>query len=384
MVGTVYRRVHRRAFLIGVCGLAIALRLVVGVVLLSQGGSSFVLASDDGDAYDAAARWQALGTPIVMTERLRGKWDPAVPVEARWPQGYWLLLAAQYRLFGSAYASTLVVQGLLAAGGVLAVFALASSVLSEGAARVAALAQAVSSTGIYISAALYAESLYVPLLLGGLALVAGRVGVSRRSSCGLRAALVAGALFGLAEVTRPLAVAVLGVAALWLAWAGTAPAGVRARRMVALCAGFLVALAPFVAHDLATLGRVAVFTAGGAEALRDQASAGDSLVERAFTLFIAGGWAPLGEPPISSLGGLGTLVGRLAEWVLAAVGGVWLLARRGRSAGGAGWLLVGGAAAIVAPALAVGLPLVRYRVPADPLFIIMMVAGVQALRGAEK
>ena len=30
------------------------------------------------------------------------------------------------------------------------------------------------------------------------------------------------------------------------------------------------------------------------------------------------------------------------------------------------------------------LPLVRYRVPADPIFIIWMVAGVQAVRGAQK
>jgi hypothetical protein len=177
-------------------------------------------------------------------------------------------------------------------------------------------------------------------------------------------------------------VAALGVTVLWLAWASTGQS--RAWCIVALIAGFVLTLVPFVAHDLATLGRVAVFTAGGAEALRDQTSAGDNLVERAFTLFVGGGWAPLGEPPISHLGGLGTLVGRLGEWVIAAVGGIWLLTRRGRSTGGSGWLVVGAAAALVAPALVIGLPLVRYRVPADPLFIIMMVAGVQALRGAEK
>ena len=107
------------------------MRLSVGAALLSQGGTSFVLASDDGDAYDAAARWQATGTPIVMTDRLLGKWDAATPLEARWPQGYWLFLAAQYRLFGSAYVSTLILQALLAAGGVLAVFAMAARVLSS-------------------------------------------------------------------------------------------------------------------------------------------------------------------------------------------------------------------------------------------------------------
>jgi len=375
---------HRGAFLISVCLLAFVLRLVVGSALLSQGGTNFVLASDDGDAYDAAARWQASGTPIVMTDRLLGKWDPATPVEARWPQGYWMFLAAQYRLFGSAYVSTLILQAALAVAGVLAVFAMATRVLTETAARLAALAQAVSSTGIYISAALYGESLYVPLLLGGLALVIGLVTLPRVSRLASATAFVAGVLFGLAEVTRPLAVPVLGLAALWLVWAGKAPSGERVRCMLAVGAGFVVALLPFVAHDLATLGRVAVLSAGGAEALRDQTSRGDSLLERAFTLFIAGGWVPLGEPPISSLGGLGTLVGRLAEWAVAAVGGAWLIATGRRSTGAPGWLLVAAAGAIVGPALVIGLPLVRYRVPADPIFIIWKVAGVQAVRSAHR
>jgi hypothetical protein len=378
------RRLPRRAFLIGVCLLAIALRLAFGAALLSQGGTSFVLASDDGDAYDAAARLQATGMPIVMTDRLLGKWDPATPVEARWPQGYWLFLAAQYRLFGSAYVSTLLLQALLAAGGVLAVFAMACRVLTEGAARVAALAQAISSTGIYISAALYAESVYVPLLLGGLALVVGLVSVARMSGLALAAAFGAGVLFALAEVTRPLAVPVLGLAAVWLAWGSKAPSADRVRCIVALSAGFAVALMPFVVHDLATLGRVAVFTAGGAEALRDQTSGGDSVFERAFTLFVVGGWVPLGEPLISNIGGLGTLLARLAEWVLAAAGGTWLVMRSCRATASVGWLLVAAAGAIVGPALLIGLPLVRYRVPADPIFIIWMVAGVQAVRGAQK
>ena len=213
-------------------------------MLLSQGGPQFVLASDDGDAYDAAARWQAFGVPIVMTDRMSGKWDGRTPVEARWPQGYWLFLAAQYRLLGSAYPSTPLLQGLLAAGGVLAVFALAARVFDEGAARVAALAQAVSSTGVYLSAVLFAESLYLPLLLGGLALVALAVEVARCPRTRLLWGLAAGALFGAAEVTRPLALPVLVVAAVW-AGLTTRPGCERWRVFAALGAGFAVALVPF-------------------------------------------------------------------------------------------------------------------------------------------
>src|SRR5207237_8617572 len=67
---------------------------------------------------------------------------------------------------------------------------------------------------------------------------------------------------------------------------------------------------------------------------------------------------------------------------LVAVGGAGLVMRSCRAAAAAGWLLVAAAGAIVGPALLIGVPLVRYRVPADPIFIIWMVAGVQAVRRA--
>ena len=63
---------QRSAILIGVCLLAIALRLVVGATLLSQGGTSFVLASDDGDAYDAVGRLVGAAGAIVAPALLIG------------------------------------------------------------------------------------------------------------------------------------------------------------------------------------------------------------------------------------------------------------------------------------------------------------------------
>lgn len=371
---------HRRAFLIGLCVVAVAARLATGAVLLTQGAPAFVLSSDDGDAYDAAARSQAFGAPIVMTDRMSGKWDTQTPLEARWPQGYWLLLAAQYRLFGSAYASTLVVQALLAAAGVLAVYALATRVFGEAVARVAGVGQALSSTGVYLSSALYAEALYLPMLLVGVALAALAVEVARGGRARWLWAAAGGAAFGVAEATRPLALPVFGAAAIWAGFLSSSPWFQRLRILVALGMGFCLALLPFVVHDLSTLGRIAVFTAGGAEALRDQTVHGDVLVDRILTMFITGGWAPLGEPLISSPGALPTLLGRLAEWILAAIGAAWLLVGNWRRAKTrVGWLLVLAAAAVVGPSLLVGLPLVRYRAAADPLFIIFMIAGVIAL-----
>jgi hypothetical protein len=364
------------SLVVAVCLLAVGLRLIVGMSLLDRGEQAFVLSSDDGDAYDAAARWQAFGVPIVMTERMASKWDAIDPPEVRWPQGYWLFLAAQYRAFGSAYASSLVLQALLAAGSVLAVWKLASQ-LGERAAGAAAAGQAVSSTGIYLSSALYAEAIYVPLLLGGLAVTLIAV---RRSSWSL--GIVAGALFAAAEATRPLALPVFAVATLWAVWMYRAAVAERLRLLLALCAGFGLALLPFIAHDLAAVKRVAIFTAGGAEALRDRATGGQNLLEQVFTLFVAGGWAPLGEPAISGLPGGLALAARGVEWVLAAIGIAWLLQTARTDSPRSKVLLVAVAASIVGPALIVGLPLVRYRAAADPIFIICMVAGVQALRVA--
>jgi hypothetical protein len=374
--------VRRRSLIVGLCVLAIGVRLVAGMTLVSQGGPEFVLSSDDGDAYDAAARWQALGTPIVMTERMAAKWDASSPVETRWPQGYWLFLGAQYRLFGSPYVSTLVLQALLAAGGVLAAYALAASILGEAAALVAGFGQAVSSTGVYLSAGLFAESVYIPLVLGGLALTLLAAGGARSSHARSLLAIGAGVLFGVAEAARPLALAVFGVATLWAIWACTTGRRDRLCLLVGMCAGFGLALLPFIARDLLTLGRLAVFTAGGAEALRDQTSHGDSPVERVVTLFISGGWVPLGEPAISSIDGAVTLAGRSAEWILAGIGLCWLLLRTRGASVRSVWLLVASVAATLGPALLIGLPLVRYRAVADPIFIIWMVAGTRAFRRA--
>jgi hypothetical protein len=349
--------VGRSGFLIALCLAAVAARLCVGAWLLSTGPTDFVLASDDGDAYDAAARLQAFGTPVDMTERMRGKWDITVEsVASRWPQGYWLFLAAQYRAFGSAYVSTLVLQALIAAAGVMAVYQLARKVLPEATARLAAVGVAVSSTCVYLSAALYAESVYVPLLLIALALTVYADG-SR-----WLVPVLAGICFGLAEVTRPLALPVFLVS---VAWSATAQPR---RSPMLVCLGFGVALAPFIARD-----QMAVFTAGASNAFRDQQALGATLADRFITLFVTGGWAPLGEPLVSTSSG----VPRLVEWAVAAVGGIWLLLPRQRSV--VTWLMLLATLAIVVPPLLIGLPLVRYRAAADPLFIVWMAAAVASL-----
>ena len=329
-----------------VLALAFAVRLALGLWLLSAGDQAYVLASDDGDAYVISARHLAFGEPVVFDQRLSQKWQPGQDPASRWPPAYWLFLAAQYRLFGYQHLSTIFLQAALGAAGAVAAYQIAQRLLNKHFALAAGLLVAVSSTLAYLSAALYAEALYIPLLL-----LAVRLTLSNTN----QAALAAGLALGLAEATRPLAIALLPV----MAWYSR-------HNLLPLVAGFAAATAAFLVRDVVTLGYPALFTAGGAAALTDSLAQAPSLAERLTTLFLVGGWAPIADPYLPQ-----PLIHRLAFWLIALGGAVGLI--RSPYSG----LLMAAAAAIILPALAIGLPLVRYRAPADPLFLIWFAAGIQ-------
>lgn len=374
---------HRRLLVLaGLVLLAVTLRVALGMTLLAtQGGPAFVLASDDGDAYDAAARFVALGEPIPTTPRLAGKWDASTDLTDRWPQGYWLFLAAAYRLVGSAYGPAILLQGLLGGVGVVAAWSLARQVLvREPWALVAAGGVALSSTGIYLSASLYAEALFVPLVLIALACAtrARRAAFSRPAVW--RWGLASGVGLALAEVTRPVALAVWAVVLVWT----VAPFGdwsprQRLAAALTIVVGFATGIAPFGAHDLLASGHISVLTAGGTAAFGDsQRAAQLALADRVLLLFVSGGWAPLGEPLLAWLGAPGVLL-RGGLFVLSAVGLV-LVCRPNDPGVVTGRLVAGAILALVGTALAVGLPLVRYRAAADPLLIVCLCAALARLR----
>ncbi|HEY3063216.1 MAG TPA: hypothetical protein VGL99_29930 [Chloroflexota bacterium] len=377
---------------LAVFALAVALRLAVGLVLITNGSESYVLSSDDGDAYVASARWAAFGEPIEMTERLAGKWSPDVSPADRWPSGYWLFLAAHYAVFGFQHLTPLVVQALLGGAGAWAAYSIASRLLAPLWPAVAGALVAASSTLVYLSATLSAEALYVPLLLVALELLLRR---------GPRAAVLSGALFALAQVTRPLALPVFVLA---LAWRARTPS-----HAAALLAGFALTLAPF----LAAFGSQAVFTAGGEAAFHDTGVGhlaqdlvvqgvdpyhrgfGPSIVaaisnplpvaaavlsavpERLNIQFLTGGWAPIAEPALSATPAAIAIPVRALIWLLAALGLARLL--RDPATRAAATLLALTVLAIVLPPLVAGLPLVRYRAPADPIFLLFLTASLHQL-----
>jgi hypothetical protein len=207
-------------------------------------------------------------------------------------------------------------------------------------------------------------------------------------------------LFGLAEVTRPL-----GLPIALVCWGWAVIRGPRWLWLLCVPAGFALGVAPFALRDLLTLGHVALFSVGGAEAFHDRglgqalsqlgidpyaigpggavlagvrqpgAFVGailEALPDRFITLFLTGGWAPIGEPVWQWLGGLGVLA-RACVWLLALVGLSRLLFVRQALET---WLLLGVVLAVLVPTVLLGLPLIRYRAPADAVFLIWMVAAL--------
>ena len=262
-----------------------------------------------------------------------------------------------------------------------------------------------------LSAALYAESIYVPLIYAGLWLTVlnAEAGQGPR---GRWMAFAAGAIYGIAEATRPVALPLFAAAIGWILWQSRREGSCRptAASIVALATGFVAGLLPFAVRDLVVLGHVAVFTSRGSEAFyasplgQELANLGidpsqtgvlpallaalqqprelAGALARALPIwfsstFLVGGWAPVGEPLLQLVGYVGVLV-RVALWLVALLGLAWV-ARRPAPRLGAGGLLLAAVLATHVPFISLGGALVRYRAVADPIFIIWIVAGATAL-----
>jgi 4-amino-4-deoxy-L-arabinose transferase-like glycosyltransferase len=210
---------------------ALALRL-----LLWGGIPRTGLISDEGE-YFAAASWLAQGRGFAWYHDYLWTRAPLYP----------LFLAAHLRIFGAIFTPIYISQTLLSLVNVALVYWLAQRLLppaverspGAGAARfapmLAALAMGLSFPFAVYTQVLLSETLYLTLLLGGfLALLvwqaARDAGSAERSDAdasapALRVALrwtlmLAGALFGLATLTRSLTLFFLPIAAAWLAFGG--------------------------------------------------------------------------------------------------------------------------------------------------------------------
>lgn len=179
---------------------ALALRLALWGRIPRTG-----LISDEGE-YLAAATWLAQGRGFSWYAGYLWTRAPLYP----------LFVAAHLRLFGPSPAPIYISQALLGLANVALVYLLALQ-LVPGQRRTLAAFVAALLMALYLPLALYAqvllsETLFLTLLLGGFACLLA----ARPTRRGLLLAAAGGALFGLATLTRSLALGFAPLAALWL------------------------------------------------------------------------------------------------------------------------------------------------------------------------
>ncbi len=232
------------------------------IVLLALVLRFAAIAADDGyrpgnDAfeYDYIARSIADGNGYPPTGYLL----QGGPTAVRGP-GYPYLLGATYALSGDSRTAGRLVGAGLGALSVLLLYLLTRRIWGRRVGLVAAALAAVFPPLVLLSRDLVSETLFIPLMLGALLCVLN----FRRSGGALRWAAAAGALCGVAALTRNTGFALLLPVALgvWTARPALRPAALAAPALAVACAA--LAVTPWIVRDAAEFGRfVPVTTSAG-------------------------------------------------------------------------------------------------------------------------
>lgn len=181
--------------------------------------------------------------------------------------GYALFLAPQYILLGPDVPVFALVNAVLDAGSAALCALLAARLAPEGRERAAGLwaglLYAACGQLLFYALLPLGEGPAIFCLLAGLALLLGRQGEGTGTGPGHEqgvAAWLSGALFALAALIRPnlLPAAVLALA-VWTVAGRAEAGGPRLRFVGRALAGLLLALSPFMAHNLALEGRATPF-----------------------------------------------------------------------------------------------------------------------------
>jgi 4-amino-4-deoxy-L-arabinose transferase-like glycosyltransferase len=171
-----------------------------------------------------------------------------------------------YRLTGPWFFGALLLQCALGALVPVALAGFAASLHGRAVGRLAGAIAAVDPLLVFFSGYLLTETAFTAALLAALLASAEWI-----KAPGRRRAFGAGLLWGLATLTRPTALALPAVVAAW-AWV---PLGLavntreRARQLLVLALGVVLAVAPWTLRNAAALGAFVPVTTGGGRALLD-------------------------------------------------------------------------------------------------------------------
>jgi 4-amino-4-deoxy-L-arabinose transferase-like glycosyltransferase len=173
-----------------------------------------------------------------------------------WPVGFPALLGALSCVFGDVRVTGIVLQIAIAIATTVLVFLLGARVLGEPVGRAGSLAVALYPTHVTYATLMLTEPLATLLLVAAITVLVWN------TRPGARSALTAGALLGLAVLTRPVFQAYAAVVLLWYAANG---ASVRRAAWLGglFVLGVLIVIGPWLARNHRVLGRGAEVSSTG-------------------------------------------------------------------------------------------------------------------------
>ncbi|MEM6570712.1 MAG: glycosyltransferase family 39 protein [Planctomycetota bacterium] len=209
----------------------------------------------DAGFHDDWARTLAFGEERAPEWRRAGVQDPGLATEPYLrPPAYPFLLAAVYRVTGGSVTAAVALQMLFGLVSVVLAWSIARR-FGVASAGIAAGVMALHWTLIYFEGELLAPSLAVALELAViLALLRAADAKSRRW------ALAAGALLGLAVLTRPNLLALVAVAAPWLALALRRRGAPLLAPLGLFALGLVLAIAPVTLRNISVSGQPVLVT----------------------------------------------------------------------------------------------------------------------------
>jgi len=243
--------------LLGLFALAFAVRVAYAWLAVGPGATP----SSDPAEYHAVAWNLARGAGFSLNASDGGPHPTAfVPPVVPW------LVSLLYGIVGPDYFAAVLLQCAIGACVPLLTAALGASMFGASIGQVAAVLVAIDPLLVFFSGYLLTETTFTAALLAALAVTAEWVKTPRPGR-----AFGAGLLWGVAALTRPTALLLPLVVALW-AWV---PLGLtvaprdRVRQVALLLAGLAIVVAPWAVRNTLVLGRFVPVKTGSGRALLD-------------------------------------------------------------------------------------------------------------------
>jgi 4-amino-4-deoxy-L-arabinose transferase-like glycosyltransferase len=233
--------VNLRWTILVIFALALAVRLAV-----------VVEESGDRPIYDAK-EYDDIARSVADSGRYPSSWyaKPGSPAALR-PPAYPYLLGATYEVTGESVTAGRVLGAVLGTVAVGLTALIALQLWGSVAATIAGLLAALYPPLVWTNGSLMSESLFIPVVLGLVLLLL------RPRRAGGRVALLtaaaAGALCGIATLTRPVGLVLTVVALVWT-WRAPLPAPRRVAAGALLVGAMLVTLTPWTIRNEAAFGR---------------------------------------------------------------------------------------------------------------------------------